>query len=339
MNCRARGGKTHGINRCQHWYFSIKMPAMAPNPNASPRSAKKVVIPAFALYGEDVVSGKEVLHIEEVRARSSLYQWEISPHIHRGLYQLLWVQSGALDVQLDATVQQVQGPVAIVVPPGVVHGFKFARDTDGLVLTLSERFMVEGEFQPVGAAFCAVFETAAVLPMTDDKVLGARITALLHNLVAEFHAPPAAESPVVLWLARSVIWLLTQLRPTRSDTRGPRTLRNRRVFTRFLQLVEQHLLEQWTLEQYATRLGLPTQRLNRLAREVSNQSALEVVHERLTREACRRLVYTAAPVGNIAGELGFEDAAYFSRFFKRRMGKTPVAFRLERDNYLAHPLG
>ena len=308
----------------------------ATDPAGKPR---KPGIPAFALYGEEAASGNELLHIEEVRSRSSLYEWEISPHIHKGLYQLLWVQSGALDVQLDATVQHVQGPVAIVVPPGVVHGFKFAPDTDGLVLTLAGRFMVEGEFQPVGEVFCAAFDAAAVLSMADDTAAGARIAALLQNLLVEFHAPSAADSPVVHWLARSVIWWLTQLRPTRSDSRGNRALRNRRMFTRFLQLVEQHLLEQWTLEQYAARLGLSTQRLNRLAREVGSQSALEVVHERLTREACRRLIYTAAPVGNIAGELGFEDAAYFSRFFKRRTGKAPLAFRQEQGHAAASGLG
>lgn len=306
----------------------------------SPRNKQShAAIPAFALYGEDATSDREVLHIEEVRARSSLYQWEISPHIHKGLYQLLWVQEGAVDVQLDEAVQSVQGPVAIVVPPGVVHGFKFARDTDGLVLSLSTRFMAEGEFQPVGEAFCAAFETAALLPMAEDKGLAARMANLLHSLVTEFHTPASSEAPVVQWLARSVIWLLTQVRPTRTDTHSNRTLRNRRVFNRFLQLVEQHLQEQWTLAQYATRLGLPTQRLNRLAREVSSQSALEVVHERLTREACRRLIYTAAPVGTIAAELGFEDAAYFSRFFKRRLGSTPLAFRQQRDRYEPPALG
>ena len=97
----------------------------------------KAAIPTFALYGEAAVGAEELLHIEEVRARSSLYQWEISPHTHRGLYQLLWVQQGAVEVVLDANRQSLTGPVAIVVPPGVVHGFKFAPDTDGLVLTVS----------------------------------------------------------------------------------------------------------------------------------------------------------------------------------------------------------
>ncbi|MBK6593215.1 MAG: helix-turn-helix domain-containing protein [Burkholderiales bacterium] len=74
-------------------------------------------------------------------------------------------------------------------------------------------------------------------------------------------------------------------------------------------------------------MGLTTQRLNRLVRDINGQSALEVVHERLTREACRRLRYIAAPVANLASEMGFDDAAYFSRFFKKRTGQTPLEFR------------
>ena len=91
--------------------------------------------------------------------------------------------------------------------------------------------------------------------------------------------------------------------------------------------VEERFLEHWSVEQYASRLGLSTARLNRLARAESGRSALELVHERLTREACRRLVYIAAPVAGVAEELGFADPAYFSRFFKRRMGMNPHRWR------------
>ena len=106
-----------------------------------------------------------------------------------------------------------------------------------------------------------------------------------------------------------------------------RSGRQQALFTRFLMLVEAHFLQHWPLDQYASRLGLSTTRLNRLVRAESDRPALELVHERLTREACRRLVYIAAPVASLAGELGFEDPAYFSRFFKRRMGMSPHRWR------------
>ena len=44
-------------------------------------------------------------------------------------------------------------------------------------------------------------------------------------------------------------------------------------------------------------------------------------------EARRRLAYIAAPATKIAYELGFADAAYFWRFFRRRAGVTPADFR------------
>ena len=52
-------------------------------------------IPAFSLYGEIGIPALEMLHIEEIESRSSLYQWEIDPHLHSGLYQVVWVGQGS----------------------------------------------------------------------------------------------------------------------------------------------------------------------------------------------------------------------------------------------------
>jgi AraC family transcriptional activator of pobA len=56
-------------------------------------------------------------------------------------------------------------------------------------------------------------------------------------------------------------------------------------------------------------------------------SAFELIQDRLVREACRRLIYVAVPVTQLAYELGFVDPGYFCRFFKRRTGKTPNEYR------------
>jgi AraC family transcriptional activator of pobA len=300
-------------------------------PSDKRAAARKVkegsAIPTFGLYGETSTPGLQLLHIEEVQSRSRLFQWEIEPHVHQGLYQVLWVQRGSAEVVLDERCEEVQGPAAIVVPPGVVHGFRFAPDTDGLVLTLSARFLMEGEFQAVGEAFGVLFAAPGVLQFVPDDTAAARLAGLLRELAAEFALPGMGESPIASWLARAVMWRLAQTCAQRKQPQGERAYRHQALFTRFLLLVEQHFLEHWSLERYASRLGLSTPRLNRLVRAESGRSALELVHERLTREACRRLVYVAAPAANLAAELGFEDPAYFSRFFKRRTGMSPHRYR------------
>jgi len=291
------------------------------------RARSGAAIPTFALYGEAATPGQEVLHIEEVQSRSSLYQWEIEPHVHQGLYQVLWVRTGAAEVLQDERRETVLGPAAIVVPPGVVHGFRFAPDTDGLVLTLSARFLVEGEFQSVGEAFRALFSAPGVLRFAAGEALAARLDALFGELAAEFAQPGAADAPVAGWLARAVVWRLAQARAQNQQTAGERAHRHQALFTRFTVLVEQHFLAHWPVARYAALLGLSVPRLNRVVQAEAGRNALELLHERLTREACRRLVYIAAPVANLASELGFEDPAYFCRFFKRRMGVSPHRFR------------
>ena len=92
-------------------------------------------------------------------------------------------------------------------------------------------------------------------------------------------------------------------------------------------LVEAHHREHLAVGDYARLLGLTPERLNRLTRGETGQSALDILHARLAREACRRLTYTTAPIAKLALELGFDDPAYFCRFFKRRTGQSPREFR------------
>ncbi len=288
---------------------------------------KEKSIPAFSLYGETAVAAQDMLHVENVQSRSERYQWEIEPHVHHGLYQVLWLQQGSAEVLLDERRNTVLGPVALVIPPGVVHGFRFAPGTDGTVLTLSAQFLVEGEFQTVGEAFRALFLVPAVLQFEQDVSTSVQLNTLCQALRAEFSVPDSAGSPVPVWLARALVWHLSKASEHGQQARDQRSYQHHALFTRFLLLVEQHFLEHWSLERYASRLGLSTPRLNRLVRAERYVSALELIHERLTREACRRLIYIAAPTARVATELGFDDPAYFSRFFKRRTGLSPQSYR------------
>jgi AraC-like DNA-binding protein len=41
----------------------------------------------------------------------------------------------------------------------------------------------------------------------------------------------------------------------------------------------------------------------------------------------RLLVHTNIDVSEIAAQMGFPDQSYFSKFFKRETGKTPLEYR------------
>ena len=67
--------------------------------NARPPAAE---ISHFALFGEQAGDDDpEFIHIEEIRTRSSLYDWQITPHRHRRMFQFLYMVAGSAEVRLD----------------------------------------------------------------------------------------------------------------------------------------------------------------------------------------------------------------------------------------------
>lgn len=338
-------------------------------PGAAPRRAAVRRVPAFALYGESGQADAQLLHIEAIAARGAQYRWEIGAHLHPGLCQAVWVQTGAVRVSLDERQATLAAPAAIVLPPGVVHAFRFSPGTQGWVLSFSPRRLLEGEAAPVAAQVEALFERPVLLNLAtspgtdvntpDDAALrtpgarpavagsrpadaatagaagpdaapaspdATRLAELLRTLLREFE-DSAGLSPTVAWLARSVVWHLARC-AHRHRVQAPRLPHlHAPLYTRFVRLVEQNHAAHWPMTRYARTLGLSLNRLNRLTQEQAGCQALKIVHERLLLEAQRQLRYTDLPVSRIGFALGFEDPAYFARFFRRLTGQSPAQWR------------
>jgi len=290
-------------------------------------------LPAFALYGEDSQPGALLLHIESIDSRSRLYNWEIDAHVHRGLHQVLWLRAGQVEAMLDETRSYCSGPAALVIPPGVAHAFRFSPDCDGFVLTVNAHLLAEGEAAEAGPALHQLFVAPRILAADAASPDVARLQLLFEALHAESQAADGAGGPVPRWLARAVVWRLAQLGRQAplaglSGLAAPSGQAGRRtLYTRWVLLLEAHYRAQWPVSRYAEQLGLSTERLNRLLRTETGRNAQALLHARLAREACRWLVHVAAPVSKLAYDLGFEDPAYFCRFFKRHTGLSPRAYR------------
>lgn len=302
------------------------MPGRAASPARTSSRRRPSRLPTFALYGEEGAAPPP-LHIESIDSRSRLYDWEIDAHVHQGLHQVLWLHAGEVDAVLDESRRTAPGPAVVVIPPGVAHAFRFSRGSDGFVLTFDAAVLAEGDADDAGEALRELFAAPRLFAPERDAPEVARLHALFQWLHAENHAAGAGPDPVPIWLARAVVHRLARAgrRGLQAQRRGAAGRQS--LYTRWVVLVEAHYQEHWPVSRYAERLGLSTERLNRVVRAETGRSAQQLVHERLVREACRRLVHVAAPVSRLAFELGFDDPAYFCRFFKRHAGVSPRQYR------------
>ncbi|MFD0793002.1 helix-turn-helix domain-containing protein [Mucilaginibacter litoreus] len=95
----------------------------------------------------------------------------------------------------------------------------------------------------------------------------------------------------------------------------------------FQELIGDHHKQLHDVTAYANLLNITPGYLNDIVKQQSGKTAISHIHNRLAVEAKRKLLHTDLSVKQIADELGFEDAAYFNRFFKRLTDTTPVSYR------------
>ncbi|MGV3637609.1 MAG: helix-turn-helix domain-containing protein [Flavobacteriales bacterium] len=103
---------------------------------------------------------------------------------------------------------------------------------------------------------------------------------------------------------------------------------------RFQGLVERSYQEERQVGHYADLLAMTPDHLNELVKKRLGRTASTVIHERLLLEAKRLLLHSDHSVKEVGYLLNMKDPAYFSRWFGKAEGMTPVAYRAHiREKY------
>lgn len=108
-----------------------------------------------------------------------------------------------------------------------------------------------------------------------------------------------------------------------------------RVASLFIELLERQFpiesphqrLGLRTAKDYAERLAVHVNHLNKVLKEITGKTTTEVISNRVIREAKILLKQTDWSISEIAYSLGFEEVAHFSNFFKRQTRIAPLTFR------------
>lgn len=291
-------------------------------------------VPTYALYGEhDQPLIPESLHVESIAQRSRLYDWEIRPHRHDLFVQLLCLRSGEGDAVFEEARQAFDAPCLILVPALVVHGFRFSHDIDGVILTVA-RQQVEALLAPVpdlaerlNQPHCLQFAPGS----GEFEAIAQAVSALTRESQGA-GAWRMATIEALLMLALVGVGRAAVAQQGHHDGPSARSLQHAQ---RFRVLLDRHFRTERGVSFYAAELGITPTQLNRVCRDVLDNSVLGVIQSRLVLEAKRDLAYTLLSVKEIALTLGFADAAYFTRFFAKETGMSPSQFREEARRALA----
>lgn len=273
-------------------------------------------IQSYSLFGESLHL-PDVLHCETIAARSVLHGWELAPHRHARLHQVLLLQSGSGTASLDGVSHKLSGGALVNVPPGHVHAFRFSKGTKGWVTTLADELLDDilahvGDVRSDLGRMCVLQANAAT-------------QELVRQIWEEFSGRSKARALVLRGLSATLLgWVARSMAETEA---APANAQESNLVQRFRELIEQHFLTRWGVADYARALAVSPTHLSRLTRAATGNSALRLIEARSMREARRHLAYTHLNIATIAYAMGYADPAHFSRVFSQDAGLSPRAFR------------
>lgn len=284
-------------------------------------------ITRYALYGEGFGDiAPEFLHLESISARARLHEWTIAPHAHPGIFQLLLLEQGGGMLACDDRRFELVPTTLVLLPSGCIHAFVFEAEAEGWVLSLAHDLLHDPRI--AGVFDAAPLRGAAGVRQLDetDRSTG-RLRWLLADLAQESDDTRSGALSACLAAQLGLVLALAGAALTEDDAGARTNGRAEMLVWRFRQMVDRTYRESWSVDRYADDLGTTGPTLTRACRSVLQRAPAEVVRDRVLLEAMRSLTYTSAGISQISDHLGFEDPAYFSRFFKQRVGMTASAFR------------
>ncbi|MDB5231577.1 MAG: helix-turn-helix protein [Chitinophagaceae bacterium] len=99
------------------------------------------------------------------------------------------------------------------------------------------------------------------------------------------------------------------------------------IIQKYSNLVEEHFIHERGISFYATQLNVHPNYLNSLIKSHTGKTAKELLQNRLLLEIKYLLHSTDSSVKEIATQLGFNDANYFTSFFSRSEKLSPTKYR------------
>lgn len=104
------------------------------------------------------------------------------------------------------------------------------------------------------------------------------------------------------------------------------SINEKRIY-RFLLLLEDYYDTEKGVDFYADKLNLSAKRLNQILKQKTGKTINQILQERTLTEAKHLLFMGKMSIKEVAFTLGYQDASYFSRFFKKMTKLSPEEFR------------
>ncbi|AIY15273.1 helix-turn-helix domain-containing protein [Cellulophaga baltica] len=252
---------------------------------------------------------------------------EKSFRINSSTISFLWNRnSTALELTIDDATILLQ-PNQIVTTT-YLHHVSFIKTELPLTSFLFNRefYCIADHDSEVSCNGILFFGTQDLPVITIPEAQEKKFETLYEIFQDEFNTPDKIQGDMLQMLLKRLIIICTRLA---KDQLILKDFDNEQVdvIRKFNVLVDTHYKTKRKVADYADLLFKSPKTLSNLFAKYNQKSPQQIILERITLEAKRLMQYTDKQNQEIAFELGFNDSAHFSSFFKKMTSISPTQYR------------
>ncbi len=249
------------------------------------------------------------------------------PHRH-DFFEVLYLSKGAGFHVIDSNKYEIKPPCIFFMSPGQAHKIDFSNDIEGFIFIFTAEFYLINKTNQNRLIEFPFFFTV----QQDNPPLYLQSAAdveFIESLFKRGVEEIQKGSNYSIELLRSVLDLILTTSATlyKSGESSLNKGKGHILVKKFLQLVEENYHNNLTVSEYADILRITANHLTQTVTQLTGKTSLQIIKAKQVLEIKRLLVHTNLTVAEIAARLNFPDQSYFSKFFKRETGVSPLQYR------------
>ena len=246
----------------------------------------------------------------------------IVPH-RRNSFSFFFLKTGYITHSIDFRHYTCRAGDIFFMSPQQVYLVESAGDVGGISIACKPEFLVQDELLlPI------IQNIHRENKITPDKEQLSYLSGFLEKMISESSHDEILSDKLLRSYFTSLLIYLSRLYQQQFYT-GKVTGEATAIVEKFRSLIDEHWKNIERISDYAKRLYISAGHLNHVVKQNTGRKAIELMQEKKLTEAKRLLLYSKNTIKEIAYQTGFEDPAYFNRFFKKWTGTTPQEFREE----------
>ena len=252
------------------------------------------------------------------------------PHRH-DFFEVLFLQKGSGYHVIDGNKYEIKPPCVFFMSPGQAHKLELSHDIEGYIFIFTSDFYLSNRGNKDSLIEFPFFYT---IHQDNPPLLLAResdvyfLETLFSQAISEIKDSSESTSEMV----RSILDLILTTCAARYETNDELLHKGKGqiLVKKFFHLIEEHNRKNLLLSDYAIMIGVTPNHLTQIVKVLTGKTSSQIIKAKQLLEIKRLLAHTSLSVSEIANQLNFEDQSYFTKFFKRETGFTPLQYRGER---------